>query len=556
MEDCGTILGQEVAALREGGEVIEPLSERIAGRIALDDIRNPLTDEVILKTGEEITDSLAEEIENSGVETVRVRSVLTCEAPEGLCVKCFGRNLATGRLVDLGEAVGVIAAQSIGEPGTQLTLKTFHIGGIATRIGEQTKAVAKFDGKIKLEDLKLSKRSDGETVTLNTGKLILIGDGRALPFSVPKSAILRVEAGMNVISGTTLFEWDPYSIYITANKKGRIKYQDIKKGITLSEDIDERSERMERIIIEDRERKLHPQILIVDEKDNVIEKHSLPSDSYLIVDNGATILPGDTLAKLLQEFGKTKDITGGLPKVADLFEAKIVKEAAMISDIDGSVEIGEPEKGIRKIKVVSEGGSYKDYDIPYGKYLLIVNGQEILAGDKLCEGSVDPHDILRVKGWLAAQEFLTNQIQSVYRLQKVKINDKHISVIVRQMLRKVKIEEPGDSNFIEGEIVERHKVYEENLRLTQENLRPANYHPILLGITRASLLTESFLSAASFQETTRILSEASIQGKRDKLIGLKENVIVGRLVPVGTGFREFIYKTTHVEEKEKKQEAI
>ena len=555
IEDCGTILGQEISALREGGEVIEPLSERIMGRIALDDIRNPLTNEIIVRMGEEITDNIAEEIEDSGLETVRVRSVLTCEAPEGLCVKCYGRNLATGRLVELGEAVGVVAAQSIGEPGTQLTLKTFHIGGIATRIGEQTKATAKYDGKIKFEDLKLSKRSDGEVVALNQGKLILVGDGRALPFSVPRSAIIRVEQGNTVTAGTTLFEWDPYSIYINANKKGKVKYEDIKLGVTLSEDIDERSERIERIITEDREKRLHPQILITDERGNMIERHSLPSGAYLIVENNAPVLPGDTLVKLLQEFGKTKDITGGLPKVADLFEAKIVKDAAIISDIDGTVEIGEAKMGIRKVKVIAEGDTVKEYDIPYGKYLIVVNGQDIRAGDKLCEGSVDPHDILRVKGWLAAQEFLTNQIQAVYRLQKVKINDKHISVIVRQMLRKVKIEDPGDSNFIEGEVVERHRVYEENLELTQENLRPANYHPILLGITRASLLTESFLSAASFQETTRILSEASIQGKKDKLVGLKENVIVGRLVPAGTGFRQFSSKEI-IEEKEKKQEAV
>lgn len=555
-EDCHTILGQEITALREGGDVIESLSERIAGRIALDDIRNPLTGEVIVHSDDEITDIIAEEIENSGIEMVRVRSVLTCEAPEGLCVKCYGRNLATGKLVELGEAVGVIAAQSIGEPGTQLTLKTFHIGGIATRIGEQTKAIAKFDGKIKMEDLKLSKRSDSEVVALTPGKVIVIGDGRALPFSVPKGAIMRIEPGSIVTAGTTLFEWDPYSIYITATKKGKVKYEDIKLGVTLSEDIDERSERIERIITEDPERHLHPKLLIVNDNDEILEKFALPSGAYLIIDNGVKVLPGDNLAKILQEFGKTKDITGGLPKVADLFEAKVVKDAAVISDIDGIVEVGEAHMGIRKVKVISEGGTVKEYDIPYGKYLLVVNGQSIRAGDKLCEGSVDPHDILRVKGWLAAQEFLTNQIQAVYRLQKVKINDKHISVIVRQMLRKVKIEEPGDSSFIEGEVVERHRVYEENLKLTQENLKPANYHPILLGITRASLLTDSFLSAASFQETTRILSEASIQGKKDKLIGLKENVIVGRLVPVGTGFREFIYGESKSEEKEKKQEAI
>lgn len=556
MEDCGTILGQEVSALREGGDIIEPLSERINGRIALDDIANPLTKEVIIHAGEEITDTLAEEIEDSGVETVRVRSVLTCEATEGLCVKCYGRNLATGRLVELGEAVGVVAAQSIGEPGTQLTLKTFHIGGIATRIGEQTKAVAKFEGKIKFEDLKTSQRSDSETVALKAGKLILIGESRMLPFSVPKGAILRVKENEKIEAGTTLFEWDPYSIYITATRKGKIRFEDIKSGVTLSEDIDERSERIERIIIEDKDRKLHPKLIVTDDKGKTLEQFSLPSGAYLIVENGVSVLPGDPLVKILQEFGKTKDITGGLPKVADLFEAKVVKDAAIISDIDGTVEIGEPKMGIRKVKVVSEGGSTKEYDVPYGRYLLVVSGQEIRAGDKLCEGSVDPHDILRVKGWLAAQEFLTNQIQAVYRLQKVKINDKHISVIVRQMLRKVKIEDPGDSNFIEGEIVERQRVYEENLRLTQENLRPGNYHPILLGITRASLLTESFLSAASFQETTRILSEASIQGKRDKLIGLKENVIVGRLVPVGTGFRDFINQAAQVEIKSKKQEVI
>ncbi len=556
MEDCGTILGQDVSALREGGEIIESLSERIAGRIALDDVVNPLTKEIIVRAGEEITDDLAEEIENSGIETVKVRSVLTCEAPDGLCIKCYGRNLATGRLVELGEAVGVVAAQSIGEPGTQLTLKTFHIGGIATRIGEQTKAIAKFDGKVKFEDLKISQRSDGEIVALNHGKLTLSGDGRLLPFSVPKGAILRVKDSESITSGTTLFEWDPYAIYITATKKGRVKYRDIEAGRTLSEDIDERSERIERIIVEDPLKKLHPKLVVVDEKDKILEEYAIPAGAYLLIKNDAEVLPGDVLVKILQEFGKTKDITGGLPKVADLFEAKVVKDAAIIADIDGRIEIGEPKEGKRKVRIVSQGGAVREYDIPYGRYLLVSNGQEVTAGDKLCEGSVDPHDILRVKGWLAAQEFLTNQIQAVYRLQKVKINDKHISVIVRQMLRKVKIEDPGDSPFIEGEIVERQKVYEENARLNQENLRAATYHPILLGITRAALLTESFLSAASFQETTRILSEASIQGRRDKLIGLKENVIVGRLVPVGTGFRDFIKLASQLEEKEKKQEVI
>jgi DNA-directed RNA polymerase subunit beta' len=554
MEDCGTILGQEVSALREGGEVIESLAERIIGRIALDDIYNPITRERIVGSGEEITEEIAEEIENAGIETIRVRSVLTCEAKEGLCVKCYGRNLATGRLVEIGEAVGVIAAQSIGEPGTQLTLRTFHIGGIATRIGEQTKAVAKFDGAIKFEDLKVAKRTDGEIVALESGKMILSGEGRILSYDVPKGAIIRVNTGEKVSTGTTLFEWDPYSIYITATKKGVVKYFEIERGRTLAEDIDERSEKLEKIIIDDRDRKLHPKLVIIDEKNHHIEEFALPTGAYLLVEDNTAVLPGDPLAKIIKEIARTKDITGGLAKVAELFEAKVIKDAAIISDIDGVVEVGEPKMGIRKVKVTAEDGSFKEYNVPYGRYLLVSNGQRVSAGDKLCEGQVDPHDILRVKGWLAAQEFLTNQIQAVYRLQKVKINDKHISVIVRQMLRKVKIDDPGDSNFIEGEIVDRAKVYEENERLVKENLKPANYHPILLGITRASLLTESFLSAASFQETTRILSESAIQGKCDRLIGLKENVIVGRLVPAGTGFREFVRATFRDIKKVPKQE--
>uniref|UniRef100_A0A7C6AA51 DNA-directed RNA polymerase subunit beta' n=1 Tax=candidate division WOR-3 bacterium TaxID=2052148 RepID=A0A7C6AA51_UNCW3 len=555
MEDCGTILGQEITALREGGEVVEPLAERIAGRIAIDDIKNPLSGEIIVRGGEEITDAAAEEIENFGIEKVKVRSVLTCEAPTGLCVKCYGRNLATGRLVEIGEAVGIIAAQSIGEPGTQLTLKTFHVGGVATRIAEQTKAQAKFAGKVKFEGLKTAKRSDGEIVVMEPGRLVVSGDGKVLPFTVPKGVVLRVADGEAVGEGQTLFEWEPYSIIIMAGKEGRVKYEDIKEGVTYRKDIDEATERMQRIIIQDQTGKLHPRIEIISEGGKVVEKHPLPSGAYLIVNDNDRVLPGDTLAKLMREIGKTRDITGGLPKVAELVEAKRIKDPAIISEIDGQVEVGEPKKGVRLVRVISEGGTVKEYENPYGKYLLVNTGDTVKAGDKLCEGSVDPHDVLKVKGWLAVQEFLTNQIQAVYRLQNVKINDKHISVIVRQVLRKVKIEDPGDSIFTEGEIVERRKVYEENQRLMQENLKPAKYDPILLGITRASLLTESFLSAASFQETTRVLSEAAIQGRVDRLHGLKENVIVGRLIPAGTGFRGLRKAVEEVEE-EKKTKAV
>jgi DNA-directed RNA polymerase subunit beta' len=557
IEDCGTILGQEVTALREGADIVEPLSERIAGRFSLDDVVNPVSSQVVVHSGEAISDEAAEEIENYGIESVRVRSVLTCESRSGLCVKCYGRNMATGQVVEIGEAVGVVAAQSIGEPGTQLTLKTFHVGGVASRVAEQTKATAKFASKVKYEGLVTVKRTDGETVAPDQGRMVLTAPDRMVPFSVPAGAIVRAHDGQEVREGDILFEWEPYSIPIMARAKGQVAYYDIEVGATLREDIDERTERMQRIITEDRGHRLHPRIAIIGTKGKVLESHALPAGAYLVVDNKSEVLPGDTLSRLMREMGRTRDITGGLPKVAELFEAKRVKEPATISEIDGTVNVGEPREGIREVKVISDGDTEKEYEIPYGKYLLAQSGDRVHAGEKLCEGSVDPHDVLRVRGWLAVQEFLTNQIQAVYRLQKVKINDKHISVIVRQMLRKVKIEDAGDSNFIEGEIVERRRLYDENQKLIGENMRPASFQPILLGITRAALLTESFLSAASFQETTRVLSEAAIQGKVDKLKGLKENVIVGRLVPAGTGYRDFArIKLATEESQEKAEEAV
>ncbi len=555
VEDCGTILGQEVSALREGGDIIEPLSERILGRIPIEDIINPVTKEVIVKAGEEITEEAAEEIENSGILSVKVRSVLTCEAPQGLCVKCYGRNPATGRLVEVGEAVGVIAAQSIGEPGTQLTLKTFHMGGAATGISEENKALAKFDGNVNFEKLLVAVRSDGETVATAPGKMILSSDHRTIHYEVPEGAIIKVKNKEAVREGMVLFEWEPYSITIMPKKSGKVRFEDIELGITLREDIDERTERREKIITEDPEKKKHPRIEIIDERNNVLERHDLPNEAYLVVENGQRVMAGDTLARFLKEVAKIKDITGGLPKVAELFEAKRIKDPAIISEIDGKVEVGEPHLGIRTLKVISDEGTEKIYRVPYGKYLLVRTGYKVKAGDKLCEGEVDPHDILKVKGWLAVQEFLANQIMAVYRVQNVRIDDKHISIIVRQMLRKVKIENPGDSNFSENEIVERKRVLEENKRLRMENKTPITHQPILLGITRAALLTESFLSAASFQETTRILSDAAIAQRVDYLRGLKENVIVGRLIPAGTGFREFITKALESKEDREKREA-
>jgi DNA-directed RNA polymerase subunit beta' len=557
MDDCGTILGQEITALREGGDIVEPLSERIAGRFSVDDIVNPVSGEVVVEAGEEITDILAQEIEDYGIEQVRVRSVLTCDATSGLCGKCYGRNLATGKMVEIGEAVGIIAAQSIGEPGTQLTLKTFHVGGVASRVAEQTKATARFQGKVKYEGLKTSTRTDGEVVALSQGRMFLTAADRAVPFNVPAGAVLRVADGHEVQEEDILFEWEPYSIPIMARTDGKVMFHDIEVGITVREDIDDRTERMQRIITEDREKKRHPHITVVNTKGKELESHALPAGAYLVAEDKQSVQRGDTLARLLREMGRTRDITGGLPKVAELFEAKRVRDPAIISEIDGTVEVGEPKEGIREVRVISDGGATKQYRIPYGKYLLVQTGDSIRAGDKLCEGSVDPHDVLAVRGWMAVQEFLTNQIQAVYRLQKVSINDKHIAVIVKQMLRKVKILDAGDSNYIEGEIVERRRLLAENQKLAAENLRPASYQPILLGITRAALLTESFLSAASFQETTRVLSEASIQGRLDGLNGLKENVIVGRLVPAGTGFREFSRVRLATEESEQKdQEAV
>ena len=559
IEDCGTILGQEITALKEGEKIVEPLSERIKGRVALIDVIDPTTNEIMVKAGEEIDDTTAEKIEKRGISSVKVRSILTCEAPVGLCAKCYGRNLATGRMVELGEAVGILAAQSIGEPGTQLTLRTFHVGGAALRIAESTERTADFDGEILFEKLSVVENAAGRLVSLNDkGRIILKGKetqkekARKTIYNIPIGAIIYVREKQTVKEGEILFEWDPYSIPIVSPVGGKVKYKDIEPNLTLQENwVDERSGGKQAIIVEDRMRKLHPKIIICDPKtEKEIKNFSIPAGAYLMVKKDETITPGTLIARIPKEIGKSKDITGGLPRVEELFEAKYVKDAAVVSEIDGVVDI-EEEKGTWIITVTPEAGDKKIYKIPTSRYLKVHSGEQIKAGDPLCEGPIDPHDILRIKGPMETQRFLVNEILEVYRIQDVKIDDKHIEVIVRQMLQKVKIEDPGTTPFVSGEILDKRRVIEKNQELMAvegEYVKPATYRPQLLGITRAALSSESFFSAASFQETAKVLADASVEGKIDNLEGLKENVIVGRIIPAGTGFRKF-QKIELVDEK-------
>lgn len=540
MDDCGTIMGQEISALKEGEKIVEPLNERIAGRVALVDIIDPVTDKTIVKGGNEISNEQAIKIEKSGMEKTKVRSILTCEAPVGLCAKCYGRNLATGKMVEIGEAVGIIAAQSIGEPGTQLTLRTFHGGGVALRIAESTSKNAEYSGVVSFENLTAAKRPDGLLVSLNDkGHMIIKSDRRKTGYNIPIGAIIYPKAKAKVAAEDILFEWDPYSIPIVSPLGGTVKYVDIIQGVTLQENwVDERSGGKQFVIVEDRVRKHHPKINIVDKNKKSQKTFSIPAGTYLLVKDGDKITPGTLIARIPKEIGKSKDITGGLPRVEELFEAKIVKNPAVITEIDGICDVDE-EKGTWKVTVTPEVGDARTYKIPTTRYLKIHSGEFVRAGDSLCEGAIDPHDILRIKGPMETQRFLVNEILEVYRIQDVKIDDKHIEVIVRQMLQRVKIEEPGNTPFVGGEIVDKRKVIEINQQALVEGKKPATYRPILLGITRASLSTESFFSASSFQETTKVLADAAVEGKLDKLEGLKENVIVGRIIPAGTGLAEY-----------------
>jgi len=546
-EDCGTILGIDIEALKEGEEIVEPLSERILGRVALNDVEDPVTGEILVKAGEEIDEGAAARIADAGVERVRIRSVLTCESRYGVCAKCYGRNLATGRMVEVGEAVGVIAAQSIGEPGTQLTLRTFHIGGTAgAGVAEQARIEVKRAGKVRYKDIDYVDQGSNRIVVGRHGELELLDDqdrvrGR---YTVPHGAELLVKDGDEVSGGSIICRWDPYNIVIVTDHDGIIRFVDIKEGVTVREELDETTSLKQRVIVEDRNRTLSPHIEILNPEGERLRYYSIPVGARLMVADGQRVKAGDVLVKIPREARKTRDITGGLPRVAELFEARRPKEPAVVTEIDGIVRFGGFVRGSREVIVTNydDEGNIVDerkYLIPYGKHLRVHEGDRVRAGDKLSEGPVNPHDILRILGAHKVQEYLVNEIQEVYRLQGVKINDKHIEVIVRQMLQKVKVVDPGDTNFLEGEQVDKFRFAEENRKVLEVGGEPATFQPILLGITKASLTTESFISAASFQETTRVLTEAAVQGKTDYLRGLKENVAIGRLIPAGTGSKYY-----------------
>ncbi len=540
--DCGTSDGIEVGSLVEAGEVVEPLRDRIVGRVSLQKIKD-YEGNIIVDVNQEITEELASAIQSAGIERVKIRSVLTCESRRGVCISCYGRNLATGRTVEMGEAVGVIAAQSIGEPGTQLTMRTFHIGGTATRVAEQSRLEAKNNGFVKFINMQTVKSREGDQVAMNrTGALAIVDEkGREKErYAIVYGARLKVEDGQPVTVGLLLAEWDPYTFSILTETGGEVKYKDVTPGETLEEQVDEVTGLAQRVItLPTGDEKHQPTILIVDERGRAKKKYLMPSRAHLMVDEGDEVHPGTVLAKIPRETTKTKDITGGLPRVVELFEARKPKQPAVISEIDGAVKYGEISRGVRKIFVTADDGAEKEYAIQHGVHISVQEGDRVKAGEPLMDGPLNPHDLLAVLGEKFTQAYLVNAIQEVYRLQGVNINDKHIEVIARQMMRWVRIENPGDTDFLLDEQVDRFRFREENQRIKADGGKQAVGRPMLLGITKASLSTESFISAASFQETTRVLTEAAVSGRVDYLRGLKENVIMGRLIPAGTGLDRY-----------------
>ena len=586
--DCGTLRGVEVSALKKNEEIVETLGERILGRVTLNDIINPLTSEVIVKAGEEIKEHALQAINESPLEQIEVRSPLTCEAEKGICAKCYGRNLATGKMTQRGEAVGVIAAQSIGEPGTQLTLRTFHVGGVAGGISEESSIVTRFAGKLEIEDLKTVKSEDAEGNTVNTVisrstelKLVDIKTGIVLnTHNIPYGSSIFVKDGDTVEKGTTICKWDPYNGVIISEFTGKVEYEDLKQGETFAVEIDEQTGFQEKVVSEARNKKLIPTLHIYGKDGELIRSYNLPVGAHMMVDDGEKIKAGKILVKIPRRSSKSSDITGGLPRITELLEARNPSNPAVVSEIDGVVTFGKIKRGNREIAIESKFGDVKKYLVKLSNQILVQENDFVKAGTPLSDGAITPVDILNIKGPSAVQQYLVNEIQEVYRLQGVKINDKHFEVVIRQMMRKVRIVDPGDTLLLEDQlahtrdfIVENDKLYgmkvvedagdsetlkagqiisprqlrDENsiLKRNDQNLVvardviQATATPVLQGITRASLQTKSFISAASFQETTKVLNEAAVAGKIDTLEGLKENVIVGHRIPAGTGMRDY-----------------
>jgi DNA-directed RNA polymerase subunit beta' len=587
-EDCGTLRGLVANAIKNNEEIVETLYERILGRTAVHDVYHPLTGNLIVSSGDEITEDVARVIEDSPIEQVEIRSVLTCESKKGVCAKCYGRNLATSRMVQIGEAVGVIAAQSIGEPGTQLTLRTFHVGGTASNITSESNIIAKYDGIAEIEELRVVEKTD------ETGKKVYIVIGRLAELrivdkntgislttnNIPYGAKLYIKSGDEIKKGTLICEWDPYNAVIISEISGKISFEHVLEGITYKEESDEVTGYREKVIIETRDKSKNPGVRIVSEKSEVIKSYNLPVGSHISVNENDSVQAGDILVKIPRAVGKSGDITGGLPRVTELFEARNPSNPAVVSEIDGEVSFGKVKRGNREIVVTSKAGQVKKYLVPLSKQILVQENDYVKAGTALSDGAITPSDILAIKGPTKVQEYIVNEVQEVYRLQGVKINDKHFEVIVRQMMRKVEIIDPGDTKFLErqiadkwefmyendwifgkkivtdagdcetlkpGQIITARKMRDENSILKRKDIKPiqardaipATSQQILQGITRAALQTQSFMSAASFQETTKVLNEAAIFGKVDYLEGLKENVIVGHLIPAGTGNRRF-----------------
>jgi len=585
-EDCGTLRGIATTALKDNEEVVEPLYDRILGRTSLHDIYDPLNEELIVAAGEEITEEIAHRIEESSIEAVEIRSVLTCESRRGVCVKCYGKNLATGYLAQRGDAVGIIAAQSIGEPGTQLTLRTFHVGGVAGSASVESALTAKFEGTVQFDGLRTTtyENNEGEKVQVvigRTGELRIMdvkNDRLLITNNVPYGSTLLVKDGQKVAKGDVICTWDPFNAVIVSEIAGSIRFDSIIEGITFREEADEQTGHREKVVIETKDKNKIPSLLVEGNKE--VKSYNLPVGSHIILDEGAAVKAGQVIVKIPRVIGKLRDITGGLPRVTELFEARNPSNPAIVSEIDGVVTFGNIKRGNREIIIESRESHVKKYLVPLTRHILVQDGDFVKAGTALSDGSITPADILSIKGPFAVQEYLVNEIQEVYRLQGVKINDKHIEVIVRQMMRKVTIEDPGDTRFLEGDTTDKFEFFEENdnifdkkvvteagesgnlkagqivsLRQVREensvlrradkklveyrDANPATSSPLLLGITKASLGTHSWISAASFQETTKVLSSAAINGKTDDMLGLKENVITGHLIPAGTGLREF-----------------